>query len=82
MGGLLAWTGTGRSHCCTRDWKSTLVRKPDLIIPDGAGLGIEVDEGVIERYPYAPGPWSTFRLKASSQEFSLSGDHASMWKES
>jgi hypothetical protein len=32
----------------------------DLILPKGPGLGVEVDEGVIERYPWIPGPWSFF----------------------
>jgi len=27
----------------------------DLIVPKGAGLGVEVDESVIERYPWIPG---------------------------
>ena len=30
----------------------------DLILPKGPGLGVEVDEGVIARYPWIPGPWS------------------------
>jgi len=53
----------------------------DLIVPDGPGLGVAVDEGVIERYPYVPGPWSVFRLKSPPQEMALSGDHAARWTE-
>jgi L-alanine-DL-glutamate epimerase-like enolase superfamily enzyme len=30
----------------------------DLILPKGPGLGVEVDESVIGRYPWIPGPWS------------------------
>ncbi len=30
----------------------------DLIVPRTAGLGVRVDESVIERYPWIPGPWS------------------------
>jgi L-alanine-DL-glutamate epimerase-like enolase superfamily enzyme len=30
----------------------------DLILPKGPGLGVEVDESVVERYPCIPGPWS------------------------
>jgi L-alanine-DL-glutamate epimerase-like enolase superfamily enzyme len=30
----------------------------DLILPKGPGLGVEVDESVVERYPWIPGPWS------------------------
>ena len=33
----------------------------DLILPKGPGLGVEVDEGVIQRYPWIPGPWSLDR---------------------
>jgi L-alanine-DL-glutamate epimerase-like enolase superfamily enzyme len=33
----------------------------DFILPKGPGLGVEVDEGVIERYPWIPGPWSVVR---------------------
>jgi L-alanine-DL-glutamate epimerase-like enolase superfamily enzyme len=50
-------------------------------IPSGPGLGIDVDEGVIERYPFLPGPWSTFRLTSPPGEFSLGGDHAAKWDE-
>ena len=28
----------------------------DLILPDGPGLGIDVDESVVEKYPYQDGP--------------------------
>src|SRR4029077_3854421 len=30
----------------------------DLIVPNGPGLGVEVDEAVIARYPWIPGEWS------------------------
>jgi hypothetical protein len=30
----------------------------DLILPKGPGLGVAVDEGVIERYPWIAGSWS------------------------
>ncbi len=33
----------------------------DLIMPKGPGLGVEVDEGVIERYPWIPGPGALVR---------------------
>ena len=32
----------------------------DLIVPRAPGLGVTVDERVIERYPWIPGPWSLF----------------------
>jgi len=33
----------------------------DLILPKGPGLGVEVDESVVGRYPWIPGPWSMVR---------------------
>jgi L-alanine-DL-glutamate epimerase-like enolase superfamily enzyme len=53
----------------------------DLIISDAPGLGVEVDESVIDRYPYIPGPWSVFRLTSPPEEWALSGDHAAEWEE-
>jgi L-alanine-DL-glutamate epimerase-like enolase superfamily enzyme len=29
-------------------------------MPDGPGLGVEVDTDVVERYPRIDGPWTTF----------------------
>ena len=34
-----------------------------LTVPDGPGLGIEVDEGVIEEYPHLEGPWTEFEYR-------------------
>ena len=34
------------------------IRKGILSVPKGPGLGVEVDERVIEKYPFIPGPWS------------------------
>ena len=39
----------------------------DLILPKSPGLGVEVDEGVIERYPWIPGPWSFVRTDSPSE---------------
>jgi L-alanine-DL-glutamate epimerase-like enolase superfamily enzyme len=57
------------------------IENSEFIVPTGAGLGIEVDETVIERYPYIPGPWSTFRLTSPPGEFSMGGDHSAKWDE-
>jgi L-alanine-DL-glutamate epimerase-like enolase superfamily enzyme len=56
------------------------IENGDLIIPDGPGLGIDVDESVIESYPYIPGPWSVFRLTSPPGEWAMSGDHAAKWE--
>ena len=31
-----------------------------LTVPDGPGLGVEVDESVVEKYPHIEGPWTEF----------------------
>jgi L-alanine-DL-glutamate epimerase-like enolase superfamily enzyme len=53
----------------------------DLIMPDGPGLGVEVDEGVIERYPFIPGPWSVVHVASPPQEWHFSGDHSLVWED-
>jgi L-alanine-DL-glutamate epimerase-like enolase superfamily enzyme len=35
-----------------------------LTLPDGPGLGVEVDLDVVERYPFVDGPWTEFRYDA------------------
>ena len=36
----------------------------DLVVPKGPGLGVEIDEGVIERYPWIPGEWSFLGMES------------------
>ena len=55
------------------------IENGDLVLPDKPGLGSEVNETVIEKYPYQPGPWSTFEIKSPAQTLNLSGDHALVW---
>lgn len=52
-----------------------------LIVPKEPGLGVEVDESVIERYPYLPGPWSIFRIDSPPETLAVSGDHSAKWVE-
>jgi len=52
-----------------------------LVVPNGAGLGIEINEKVIEQYPFIPGPWSYFRLDSPSQTIAVTGDHSVKWVE-
>ena len=40
----------------------------DLILPKGPGLGVEVDESVVEHYPWIPGPWSVVRADSKAPE--------------
>jgi L-alanine-DL-glutamate epimerase-like enolase superfamily enzyme len=51
----------------------------ELVVPIGPGLGVEVDESVIEKYPWIPGPWSSFTLDSPKGTWSVSGDHSVRW---
>lgn len=51
----------------------------DLIVSRASGLGVEVDESVIERYPWIPGPWSSFTLESPQGTWNVTGDHAVRW---
>jgi L-alanine-DL-glutamate epimerase-like enolase superfamily enzyme len=51
----------------------------DLIVPSGPGLGVEVDESVISRYPWIPGPWSFFRLDSPPETWAVTSDHSVKW---
>jgi L-alanine-DL-glutamate epimerase-like enolase superfamily enzyme len=53
----------------------------DLILPAGPGLGVNVDERVIDRYPFIPGPWSFFRIDSPRETLAVSGDHSVPWVE-
>jgi len=33
----------------------------ELTVPDGPGLGVEVDESVLDAYPFVEGPWTEFQ---------------------
>jgi len=48
----------------------------DLIVPRRAGLGVTVDESVVERYPWIPGPWSYFRTDSPPETHGVSSDHS------
>jgi L-alanine-DL-glutamate epimerase-like enolase superfamily enzyme len=51
----------------------------DLLVPRVPGLGVEVDERVIDRYPWIPGPWSYFELISPPGTWSVTGNHAQQW---
>lgn len=51
----------------------------DLIVSKKPGLGVEVDESVIERYPWIPGPWSYFHLKSPDETWAVTSDHSIKW---
>ena len=51
----------------------------DLIVPKGPGLGVEIDERVIEKYPFIPGPWSFFKIDSPPETIAVTGDHSVKW---
>jgi L-alanine-DL-glutamate epimerase-like enolase superfamily enzyme len=48
----------------------------ELIVNRRSGLGVDIDESVIERYRWQPGPWSYFKLISPPGEFAVVGDHS------
>jgi L-alanine-DL-glutamate epimerase-like enolase superfamily enzyme len=52
-----------------------------LNVPDKPGLGVDVDERVIERYPFIPGPWSFFQIHSPPETIAVTGDHSVKWVE-
>jgi len=52
----------------------------DLIVPRAPGLGVVVDESVVERYPWVPGPWSYFRTDSPPERRAVSSDRMGNWE--
>jgi len=50
-----------------------------LNVPSGKGLGIDVNEGVIGKYPFIPGPWSFFYQDSPRETIAVTGDHSIKW---
>ena len=51
----------------------------DLVVGDKPGLGVDIDESVIERYPFLPGPWSYFRIDQPLETRAVDGEHDQQW---
>lgn len=79
------YSGPSRAGMYPFPLASEILREPleldhgDLIVPRKPGLGVEVDESVIERYPWIPGPWSTFRTDSPAVTQSVTADHSEKW---
>jgi L-alanine-DL-glutamate epimerase-like enolase superfamily enzyme len=56
------------------------LERGDLIVPRTPGLGVTVDERVIERYPWIPGPWSLFRTDSPAETRAVTSDHSVQWE--
>ena len=52
----------------------------DLIVPRAPGLGVTVDESVVDRYPWIPGPWSYFRTDSPAETRAVTADHSVKWE--
>ena len=52
----------------------------DLIVPRKPGLGVEIDESAIERFPWIPGPWSFFRIDSPPETLAVTSDHSIKWE--
>jgi L-alanine-DL-glutamate epimerase-like enolase superfamily enzyme len=51
----------------------------DLIVSRAPGLGVTVDESVVERYPWIPGPWSYFHIASPAETRAVMSDHSIQW---
>jgi len=50
-----------------------------LKLPSGNGLGLEVNEDVIHKYPFIEGPWSFFHQDSPRETIAVTGDHSVKW---
>ena len=81
------YSGEGKAGMYPFPLASEILAQPleidrgELVVPKTPGLGIEVDESVIERYPFIPGPWSFFRLDSPAETIAVTGDHSVKWVE-
>jgi L-alanine-DL-glutamate epimerase-like enolase superfamily enzyme len=56
------------------------IDRGDLVVPHGPGLGVQVDEAVVDRYPWIPGPWSLFRTDSPAETRAVTSDHSVKWE--
>jgi L-alanine-DL-glutamate epimerase-like enolase superfamily enzyme len=79
------YSNSGRAGMYPFPLADEIMREPfaiengDLIVPQGPGLGIEIDERVIEKYPFIPGPWSFFKIDSPPETVAVTGDHSVKW---
>lgn len=52
-----------------------------LIVSNAPGLGVDINEAAIDKYPWIPGPWSYFRIDSPPETVAVTGDHSVKWVE-
>jgi L-alanine-DL-glutamate epimerase-like enolase superfamily enzyme len=55
------------------------IERGELVVPRGPGLGVEIDESVIWRYPWIEGPWSFFKIDSPAGTWAVTADHSVKW---
>jgi L-alanine-DL-glutamate epimerase-like enolase superfamily enzyme len=55
------------------------IEQGELVVPRKPGLGVEVDEAVVERFPWIPGPWSFFAIDSPAETWAVTSDHSVKW---
>ena len=55
------------------------IQAGNLVVPSGPGLGVEINETVIDNYPFIQGAWSFFRIDSPPQTIAVTGDHSVKW---
>lgn len=53
------------------------IDRGQLTVPRAPGLGVTVDESVVDRYPWIPGPWSYFRTDSPAESRPVTSDRLS-----
>jgi L-alanine-DL-glutamate epimerase-like enolase superfamily enzyme len=51
----------------------------ELTVSKRPGFGVDVEERVIEKYPWRPGPWSYFTLISPNETYAVTSDHSIRW---
>lgn len=79
------YSGPGRKGMYPFPLSDEILREPldirdgYLHVPPGPGLGINVNEEVIDKYPFIPGPWSFFHQDSPRETIAVTGDHSVKW---
>ncbi len=80
-----SYTTPGRKFMYEWPLASEILKSPlqiengDLVVPRAPGLGVEIDESVIEKYPWQPGPWSYYTLTSPPETHAVNSDHSIAW---